>query len=704
MQLQRCFSIIVFLIPLCSFAANDKVKVSKKKITRTKKDNEIVPPCSRGDSGELILQTQDGNAAPKKVVVEQKKSPFFEHEKIEDVTSEQIKKPNFSFTKKNGEMTISGKYRPEVFGGKNLTFLNANNCFDRLFFFRHTLDLNLDIHCGAHWCTSDAAQLKFTLRNKGNWGDAATIAPTSDSSVRLGDAIFGSHSHSLGKHVIWIREAWLKTSLNAVFRAENYNTEHFFLLGFYPFSVGHGIALGDAFAVNPSLVSFYTDNVVDQYAPGLLFTGDIMKDRVQYDLYGAIIENKSGSIRNNMEPVYFQRYCRRLSPERGFGAVNWLIAGRIQSIIFHSDRFGKFEFEPYLLYNSVPEQKVEFPADAESKLVTTGFDIDYNYNNFGCSFEFAKNFGHQHVFGWDSNTVDITNRNDDGALFFVNKKVAAIADGKPAPVTAANQEIINSTCEAQSQNGKDIGGGLRNSSTRFTDPYTTRFTGWMIVADMGYWILDKQIQLAAGMGLATGDKDPDFNFDNPKAPLPDGSYDGFIGLQEVFTGGRVESAYVLGQRRLARPLSVPDNAIQEGFLAQTISEFTNMGFAGVGLHVKPKWSTKFYMRPNLMFFWQVDPTRAFDLKTHTPLNCCARNFLGTEMNVFMDVSPLDCLKGFLVMAFFLPGTHYKDIQGLPITKQQLDLLRNVEVGQEASLPLLGTDPVFTINMGLEYRF
>ena len=156
--------------------------------------------------------------------------------------------------------------------------------------------------------------------------------------------------------------------------------------------MGHGIALGDAYAVNPGLLGFFTENTVDQYAPGVLFSGEIIKDRWTYDLYGAIFEDKSDSLSNNAERIYEHKFGAtwplnkgRNNQSRGFGHVNWLVALKFEAVAMDSKRVGKLEIEPYILYNHAPEQRLEFPADGYSKLGTAGFDVDYSHKGFEAS-------------------------------------------------------------------------------------------------------------------------------------------------------------------------------------------------------------------------------------------------------------------------------------------------------------------------------
>ena len=231
--------------------------------------------------------------------------------------------------------------------------------------------------------------------------------------------------------------------------------------------------------------------------------------------------------------------------------------------------------------------------------------------------------------------------------------------------TSANQTAINASFQDETQNGQPIPGTtLVNADYRFSNPYINEYRGWMVVFDTGCWFFDKQLQIAGTFGVATGDDNPNSNFEDPKAapvnstPEQPGKHNfkGFVGLQEIFSGERVESVYVLGQRKLKRPLSLPNDAVENGFSAATVSEFTNLIYFGTGLHIKPNWKNKFYCRPNLLFYWQETPSRAFNLaaaQVSTTMN--ARNYLGAEINVFVDLFPLEDLS---YVGSFLLCTRY----------------------------------------------
>lgn len=613
--------------------------------------------------------------------------------------------------------TFQIKFKPETFTAKNSNLLNNANLSDWLFFNRGTIDVSslLDYDHGT-------IQFFATIRNKANWGDPETIAQSTDSEVKLLDAVFGAHRHFITRHVTWIREIWLKFNLNTTLGL-SFNNNHYFTLGAFPFELGRGISYGANAAVNPRFLGFYSDNSIDQYTYAFKLSGYIVAKILGYDLYGGIIENKTDTFTNTSLRILGQQFGRRVNPERGAGKINFVVASRLKWNPLSRDGMNMI-FEPYALFNHAPEQAIEFPADSSSKLGTFGCAGEFVFGNFEWGFDGAINVGRQQVKGWDRNKIEFENRG--GAAFLVNSRVVTqnpLTTPKPTkalfdPNSTAGkqvQAIINTTTQNASQNGKEIGQvgpvTLYNDLNRFRNPHNNTFQGWMFVADAAYWLKKPMVKIATTFGIASGDENPNQNLDNPTEVRFDGNFKGFIGLQELYSGPitRVQSAFFLGGAgRIPRPLSVPNS--EEGIdeLPSQVTGFTNLVFVGSGLHWYPQNCKRtFTMRPNVLFYWQQHATKKFDILTgmSSPTEN-ARNYLGCEVNTFSDVALTKNLKLFAIASFFVPGSHYTDIKGTPLTKDQLKIIDSIDVtGFDAeALPLLGNNIAYTLNIGLEYRY
>ncbi len=602
------------------------------------------------------------------------------------------------------EYHITSKFKPESFFGKNISLLNNKNETDKIWFSRHTLDLNFDALWGQKTYEHTIAQFYFTLRNKAIWGNPESITRTTEAESKVDglEAVGRPHRHGIPRHILWMREGWLKFDLSEALDLSLSN-KHSFTIGAFSFELGRGIALGDAYAVGPEILGFYTDSAVDQYAFGGKFSGDIIADQLSYDLYAAILQNRSSNLGETAEKILGQEFGRLKRQQRGFGKINFVIAGHVLWHVFNN-RLGKFYLEPYGLFNHDPEQEVEFLGDATSKLGTIGLAGEYAGDKIEFGFDYAVNLGQQRVKGWDRNKIIKENR--DGMVVLVNDKVLNTADSKKILYVNGSdaQNIINETFRDESQNGREIGKVtevgfvkgdvdnpivLKNANDRFRNPFTNKFEGWMFIADAAWWIYKKDLQLTFVVGVASGD-------DNPNIETKDGVFSGFIGLQELYSGKRVKSAFLLGGAgKLNRPLSQPTENEAPSKFANVVSGFTNLVFVGGGLHWIPQNADKYIkVNPNTIVYWQEKQIGQ------------ARTFLGVESDIFVYFNMLEQMQLFFVASAFFPGSLYKDRSGVPLTSSQDEKLDRLDVTgfEEDPIPNLGNDIAFTINFGLDYKF
>ncbi|MBA2307524.1 hypothetical protein H0W26_05310 [Candidatus Dependentiae bacterium] len=635
-----------------------------------------------------------------------------------DEKKEEIPKKSYLiYNPGNSEFKFGIKLRmPEFFYGKNLRLLNDNNPTDQQIYFRHTADFNLEYRYRCPKLERDSVYVKMTIRNKGVWGDPESIAATTSTQIREVDAVFGDHKHGIPRHILWIRELWMQFSVNDVFCLPFCN-EHSLTFGAFPFELGRGIALGTAYASDPSDIGFFSEYSVDQYAFGGKLSGDIVKDRLVYDIYGAILDSKANAFDQTNLKIRGQQYGHRQDQARGFGIINYVVAGRLKWHPLLGNQKAKIRLEPYALYNRNPEQRIEFTGDARSDLFTLGISGEFEFGNFECGFDTAFNLGHQTVLGWDSNTLQISNVN--GIVVVNNTRVKQAPPGEQttqsspsALKVSKNQNIINLSPQAESENGQIIGtnslGSLLNAPNRFSDPYINKYRGFMFVYDMGYFVCKPDIKLCAAFGYASGDANPNKDEEFVGDSQVDGEYEGFIGLQESYSGTLVRSAFLLsGSGKVPRPLSFPSEEVLDPF-ATSVSRFTNLVYAGASAYYRPSWSRKKWSyNVNLLGYWTDFSSPFFDRRTvQNSLNRFARNYLGTELNVFIEAQLIEDLRFFTIAALFIPGSHYRDIKGRPLSKAQQSFLDNFDKTGiiNARVPLLGTDKSYFVNMGFEYRF
>ena len=157
-----------------------------------------------------------------------------------------------------------------------------------------------------------------------------------------------------------------------------------------------------------------------------------------------------------------------------------------------------------------------------------------------------------------------------------------------------------------------------NAKNRFRNPYKNEFEGWMIVGDASCWLYQKDLKFSVTAGVASGDANPN------EEPI-DGNYTGFFGLQEIYSGKRVRSAFALGGAgKLKRPLSVPDSLQSPSPFSAEVSGFTNLVLTGCALNWTPtNWEKKFSWNPNVLAYWEQFPTKKFDITTGKNSPGCA---------------------------------------------------------------------------------
>lgn len=635
---------------------------------------------------------------------------------------------SFSLGDLKGRVQV--KYRPESFYGNAIHRLNRLNDADQNFYSRHTLDINFGLQYGKEYYKHVAAEFFSSFRVKAIWGNPGSVL-TTEESIKILDTVTGRHSHFVKLEVPRYREIWFSFNINDAF-CINSEKQHYFTVGTFPFELGRGIALGDAYAINQVFLGFYSDNVVEQYAPGYKFTGELIKDKLTYDIYGAILENLSDSFKNNTAKVRGQEFGRKANPQRGFGKIDYVIAGRLRWIPY-DEKERSVSFEPYILYNNAPEQKVEFIADASTNLGTFGLAAEFRRGKLEWGFDTAFNFGGQNVRGWDRNLVQLQNRVDAGnkpRIVQINNRVNAeevVTFGGPVISTSKAvfvpgspaQNAIFTSAEDEGQNGKLIGTTtftlddknvqLRNDINRFRNPYTNTFNGWMVVGDAAYSFWGGDLKAAIMAGAASGDEDPNRDLDDPNASEFDQKYSGFIGLQEIYSGDRVKSIFLLGGAgRAPRPLSTPSQDTALDKLPSTVSNFTNLVLVGGSLTWEPgTWERGFKVMTNVLSYWTQTQIRAFDVLTNqTSATRLSDRHLGVEANILMDYEMFPGVRLYTVDSVFIPGAFYKDQKGKPLTKEELEILDiNDPIGVDFDrLPLLSNNVAYTLNLGIEVKF
>jgi hypothetical protein len=605
------------------------------------------------------------------------------------------------------DLDITGMLKPESVFANNANYINGDE-LDRTIKIQNTFDLGLR-------AVPKAGGVEFYMgaRNRLAAGDPTAASSTSQVATKVVDAFQAPHSHASGKNFLWVRELWMRWDIGKVFNIPT-DSNQTITIGIFPFQVGRGISLGDVYAAGPELLGFYSETYVDQYAFGLLFSGDVWSDWVTYALYFGLLKNKSGNVKEVNEKIYASRYEYQDRPQRGFGDINYVIANYFNIYAYRDDVYGSVRLQPYWVFNQDNGQVIEFPNDAQSVLGTIGLEGEYLSKYFEFGFEMAFNAGKQIRFGWDRNIIKLID--NAGNIAEVNSHVVtALSDGQNVPFVSAKdpaQKAIYAVPQTECSNSQQIPGDFTqigyldnpsgmifNAKDRFSDPYDTILKGWMLLADASFWIMPGDLRLSLTAGAASGGVNPHHNTE-------DGNYDGFVPLQEAYSGKRVKFAFPTS--KIQRPVGNPIYEDSDNKLTKTTSGFTNIVFMGAGVAWTPSdWENAFKLNPNIIAYWNEKSVPLLVPFDNTSEGCLpqASNFLGVELNLYLDYNVVKNLKLFVVTSFFIPGTFFSDIEG---RRAAFDL--DQEQGDDATgfaadtIPKYGHSTAYTLNIGAEYRF
>jgi len=600
-------------------------------------------------------------------------------------------------------LKLGASHKIEHYFSNNIALLN-NNLPDQAEYFKHYVDLIFDFAYGEEKFGHKAVQAFTKLRHKGVWGRGSVFAD-SDSSLPTNlkldrkdtDAVFGDHRHQNGKPLVWISEAWLHLSLNAIIDNDS-ECRHFLKLGWFPFDLDpRGIAQGSVYGLNREFIGLYS-YPEDKSAPGILLHGEFFKDKLWYDIYYSKFEERGKSLRDTLNQVKEQHVGRKANPYRGVAKDDELIGAHLKWRAFDND-CGKLELDPYVFYNEASDQKVEIPADTKTEFGAFGLAVEYKYNSFEYGADVAFNFGTELLYNIDRNRVKIK-RDATGSLTEIYSHIVD-GSGNRAPVT----ELSTEAAQVDARNANEpLLNGFRSKSDRFRKELKNKLRGWMAVVDGSYTFEDCDLSVAAAFGYASGDTNPHAESDNDCETR---TFNGFIGLHELYTGKRVNSVILLDERLTKIPS--PFQSAADANKANQDLAFSDLIHVGMSATWTPRFNgKKFTVNPNVMFFWRDQAVKKLKFVGDelTVLDEDASRFMGTEFNVQAKVELLPGLTMYGTLAFFGPGNYFKDISGLPLDDDFFESVkrRGAETDLRKQEYGLGHDNVVYTNVGFQYKF
>lgn len=647
--------------------------------------------------------------------------------------------PNIYFKNGNSEFAIGGDAKIENYYLKNAFMLN-DKLPDENYYFKHTLDLNFDYVFGKEKFNHKAVEAYLNLRHSAVWGRAQSYADrnsaTSDAAgVQIADASTGTHTHYSGRSLPWISEAWLQTSFNAMLGLKNENV-HSIKLGWFPFDLGRGIALGRWYGKNSEVFGLYTYDKDDKWLPGINITGQLIKDKLSYDLYFAKMEENSKSLSDNIDLVRVNWLNQSGIPWRGVHKDNDIYAARLKWKAFKNDCYGTLDVEPYIMYNNGLDQWIESDPDEKFQFGAYGLGAEYAWKNFEFGTEVAANYGSEKVVAFDRNKIVLKRDATTGAVTEYYDHIVTgnpvggvyrVAPGYTSPDLAkvdANGKAAYDRAKALNHNASNNGALIGNFggtdyyndgvtaaaadnikyntptvANRFRPAYTNKLHGWMFVTDAAYKLPDYNLKFAIAYNYASGDANPHENEVNK-------TYKGFIGVNEGYFGKRVPSIFLLDERFLKVPTALTRNSDE---LVADVS-FTDIHVLGAGATWTPTvGGKKVSLNPNMLFFWKDSTSKKVIVGTgvngwsaSTTEN--ASKYMGSELNVVAECEMLKDLKVFGRFASFIPGSYFTDVAGVPLDDDFFAKAYKVNPNYNAKDFRLGHDTAYYADFGLSYKF
>jgi len=647
-----------------------------------------------------------------------------EEGKLESVEAGEKKK--FEYRLGDAVFTFGGKISSEHRFAKNATMLNKN-LPDETNHFRSTLDTRLGFAYGEKKFGHKAVEVGSSFRFKTIWGKIGYQSQTErNEPFKFVDAAIGEHSHASTRSLMWVKDAWLQASWNAIFGIESKKV-HYAKFGMFSFYLGRGIALGPFYGYIPrDFLGIYSRDT--DYSPtGILLTGEILKDWLWYDLYYAKFEDKSASFSDVFNSNKEKVLGRRTTPWSGPAKDSDVFAARLKIKPLDDKNTGKLELEPYIMYNEASDQKAETIADSKSMLGAVGIGAEYTNKNFECGGEVAFNYGHEYLYPIDRNVVSLKNEKygtenlESVRQVYSHITYVWAGDDTDNPVYNGKNVIVNTNTETSVINNRKAQCGafyngktwtppaeaipagssvtdFKNADNRYRCSYKNKYRGWMAVVDASYLFGCIDLKVAGAYGYASGDE-------NPHVVEIDKNYDGFVGLYELYSGKRVPSVFILDARKVRRPLTLRAGSTEA---EASDASFTDLHHVGFGVDWAPEClkDNKFNLNANLLFFWKDHPSRKYDSVNNVVCDCVnARKFMGTEFNLITNYELLKDLVIKGIFAMFFPGGYYKDINGVPMRG---DIFKKLEATDYADFPSqqyrLGYDTAYYTQVVLEYSF
>jgi len=581
------------------------------------------------------------------------------------------------------QVKASGKIVKEIYANRGMTYLNKSIVSDTARRFRTTADGTLLASYGDNE-KNPIVDAKMAIRFRYDVGTNALIQ-TASSSITLGGADITLPSSSIQKTTAWLRELFVKVSLDA----NQEESLHYIKVGSFPYELGRGIAFGSAYS-SGGFLGLNPRFSIDQFAPGSLLHTEIIKGSLSGELYYAMLSNPNSSFKENAEVIRAHELTEIPSKgQRGLNREVWITSGSLNwKAIQLSDL--KLDVNPYAYMYVSPDQKLEFAADSDSQLYAIGTALDFKSGKFECGLDTAFQGGNTRVKPWDRNYSTLVN--DDGSVTAQYTKVYTDDTCTTLAVAnTANQATVASSDLGFDQNGKEIGtSGLYNATDRFRPIQKILYHGYFFVADMAYELIEKQLKVCADLGAVSGHLDDQTDVNSLTLDQRmNQNFNGFVPVQSVYSGKRLQHLVMLNTGVPRFTVQNPQLSLDQIHTPSRVTgvttltnAFTNLAYTGVGLEYSPaKFADqKALIKPVALYYWMLESPSLTD-------GTISSHALGVALSLEFKATIKECLDMGGFVGWMVPGKQYKQLAGTQLKGGKL-----------------GSDTAYVLNFSMTYKF
>ncbi len=221
-----------------------------------------------------------------------------------------------------------------------------------------------------------------------------TISITADARIK---GVLGKRGSEFFPHQEFDKfQIWLRDILIHYYPMKNKN--NFLKAGYFPFEVGNGFVLGNAYVINTPTSWQFVYEQIDQFRPGVLAQCGNQKNSISAQGYVGFIP-----LQHKLRPLLsLESMVKRILENFSTSFIQNESKNVVAAVqmSFGPSESCDLRISPYLFFQRT-NQSVEYRNDATSRLYTPGLYGFYEHGTLRTSFECARNFGHQRVKKWE---------------------------------------------------------------------------------------------------------------------------------------------------------------------------------------------------------------------------------------------------------------------------------------------------------------